>query len=281
MKIRIIIIISFLAFFACADESHDNPAEHRFFSESLAREKSFKVILPQGYDETKSYPCVYLLHGYGADPDAWLLATNILEYAKNFPFIFVLPDAENSWYVNSYTEPQEKFEDYILKDLRNYVINNYNADTTKAAVVGYSMGGYGALILALRNPDKFWFAGVMSASLDVPGRMDKLIENKREWMLESLNKKFGREKNNFREIHDPYLIYKNIPPESFPYIYLVTGIHENFRERLILQRSFADSLRVYGVLHENHETPGDHTYEYWDAELELILKRMNKLLTEN
>src|SRR5512147_1557914 len=75
-----------------------------FQSESLGRQMKYRILLPQGYFESaRYYPVLYLLHGWHGDYQNWTTLTNLTFYAENLPIIIVMPDAADSWYVDSAT----------------------------------------------------------------------------------------------------------------------------------------------------------------------------------
>lgn len=250
-----------------------------FYSASLERGITYKVILPAGYDENESYPVCYLLHGMGASADEWINNTNITGYAKEYKYIFVIPSSGNHWYVNSYTDPKDRYEDYIVKDLPARASSKYPIDTTRQALIGYSMGGYGSLVLGLRYPEKYKFLGPMSSSMDVPGQTNRRLEEfKRGGLIESLNIAFGPDSSTYRNERDPFKLIGKTDAAKLPYIYLATGIDESFTQRIDFHREFTDSLRAMKIKYEYHETPGDHDYEYWNRELLNILRRWEEFL---
>ena len=250
------------------------------YSSSLSKYEKISIILPQDYNKGNKYPVIYLLHGLYASMNEWLNQTNIKEYAERFPFIFVMPNADDSWYVNSFNDTTKQYDSYITKDLYNYISKNYSVDLNYEALVGYSMGGYGSLILGLRNPTHYWFIGAMSASLDIPEHIKDLKKYNRDWLAPTLNEAFGNATKKFLDSYDPFILYKSVKPEDLPYIYLVTGIDESFKERILFHRAFSDSLRVYGAKYEYHETLGKHSYKFWNREVIQILNRMKQLLDQ-
>jgi enterochelin esterase-like enzyme len=172
-------------------------------------ERDMNIYLPPGYfeDDRKSFPIIYLLHGYSLNNRMWTitwqedqnkflnfnaLPPNIIEKIdqekllsfEKFddliesgyldPFILVQPDAsthlpqlggrkdlrgipfkKGSYYVNSPTSGN--YMDYIIYDVIDYVDKHYRTipDKDHRALMGGSMGGYGALYLSLHHPDKF------------------------------------------------------------------------------------------------------------------------------
>ncbi len=248
--------------------------EDSLYANSLGRRMYVNVFLPAGYSDTSHDPVLYLLHGYGGSHRDWLAATQLANVAADLPLIIVMPDADNSWYVNSLSDRQRRFEDYITADLPAFIRKHYSVDTSWQAIAGLSMGGYGALILALRHHDRFAFAGVMSGSLDIPWGIDSLEAGGRGYLRPSLEQAFGRYRSTFRDSLDPYVLLHRIRPDSLPYMYLVTGIDESFRGRLLLHRRFADTLRAEGASYEYHETPGRHDFAFWGREIGPLLRRM-------
>jgi S-formylglutathione hydrolase len=130
------------------------------------------VYLPPGYDQQKKtrYPAVYLLHGYGANIEGnkgWLrddgamfeAISRLITEKKISPMIIVMPDGANrfggSMYTNSVTTGN--WEDYITRELVALIDKNYRtiAKSESRGIAGTSMGGYGALKIAMKHADVF------------------------------------------------------------------------------------------------------------------------------
>jgi S-formylglutathione hydrolase FrmB len=127
-----------------------NVATVRFRSESLGEERAMNVLLPVDYEtSTNRYPVLYLLHGLGDNNTAWSFMTNLSGYAAAYPLIVVMPDAGRSFYINSAADPKARFEDFIVKDVVEYVDSHYRTVPLRRAraIAGLSMGGYGATYL--------------------------------------------------------------------------------------------------------------------------------------
>lgn len=250
------------------------------YSPSLGRTMRFSITLPSDYDSTNQYPVLYLLHGYGGNYKSWLRTTNIENYADEYPMIVIMPDGEvGSFYVNSYTEPQDRFEDYLVYDLPNFIQPKYATDTTRRSIAGFSMGGYGALVLALKHPDRFWFAASISGAIMIPRDIETLEQIPQyEFAVPGMDKAFGETPNEFRTRHNVFQLYKTTPVEELPYLFLITGIQDGFSEIFTTQKEMADSLRAYGADFEYHEIPGTHNYSRTaDAAIQMILQRMKSL----
>jgi len=67
----------------------------------------FNVILPHDYATSqRRYPVLYLLHGYTDHYPAWVSYTNLVDYARGYQEIIVMPEGDNGFYTNSATDPQ-------------------------------------------------------------------------------------------------------------------------------------------------------------------------------
>lgn len=140
-------------------------------------DRTITIYLPPGYDRDASrrYPVVYLLHGATSDPKEWLdgtyqglnLAAALDQRAGEAEYIVVMPHADNSFggsfYVNS--AAFGRWEDFVAKELVAFVDARFRTLPTRAsrALVGQSMGGFGALYLAGRHSDTFGHVYAISA----------------------------------------------------------------------------------------------------------------------
>ena len=249
-----------------------------FYMPSLSRTMRLSVVLPQKYSPTNRYPVLYLLHGYTGDNSDWLARTKLAEYLKDIPLIVVMPEADNSWYVNSVTEPSDRFEDYLVRDVPHYVQKLYSIDTARQAIAGLSMGGYGALMLALKHPSQYRFTGSLSGAITFPRGMNDTSRPAERALFPSLRRAFGSKPNTARSASDIFLLYRQVPRDSLPYIYMAIGIQDGYRSFLPAHRAFTDLLRTYGAAYEYHEVPGIHNWQFWDKEIQPLLKRMRELL---
>ncbi|NPB03071.1 MAG: hypothetical protein GXO39_01465 [Thermotogae bacterium] len=152
------------------------------------------VYLPPNYDENKSYPVIYMLHGFGGDYRTYVYFNGvheILDYLISTgqidPAIVVMPDGRNlvggSFYTNSYLyDPSSnsygaitvfgKYETYIVDSLMAQVERTYPIDTTHRAIMGLSMGSYGSSKLWLKYPGRFKAVALHSGPL----AFDSLID---------------------------------------------------------------------------------------------------------
>lgn len=139
----------------------------------LNRNVNYSLYLPADYDRSeRTYPVVYLLHGYTDDNTAWLQFGEINRYADKAiadgtipPMIIVMPDADSSFYINSY-DGKEKYEDFFVNEFIPSIEKTWRIKAQKRfrGVAGLSMGGYGTMIYALKHPELFAAAAPLSAA---------------------------------------------------------------------------------------------------------------------
>lgn len=155
-------------------------------------QRSVLVYLPPDYESQKKirYPVVYLLHGFNgnvgnkvwSDGKRFNVETinRLIAEKKISPMIVVMPDGSNkfggSFYTNSITTGN--WEDYIVRDLVAYIDKKYRTlpQAESRGIAGHSMGGYGAIKLAMKHPDVFGAVyGTSPCCLHVFPQMSKAI----------------------------------------------------------------------------------------------------------
>jgi putative tributyrin esterase len=239
-----------------------------FYGKSVAREVSYRVLLPSRYEDGQQrFPVLYLLHGLYGDRTNWSELTKLTEYARSLDLIIVMPDAGNSWYANSFTNPNDRYDDFIIQDLISEIETKYRilASRSARAIAGLSMGGYGSLKFALKYPSLFCFAGSMTGALSAPLNLGDEVEEFREGLL----KAFGPSDDLRRERNDVFSLARIAAPGRLPYIYLDCGAQDSF---LVINRRFASLLQSRGISYEYHELPGGHEWQYWDGRLSTLLE---------
>lgn len=140
----------------------------------MGRDVNYTIYLPYDYETSqRTYPVVYLLHGYTDDNTAWLQFGEINRCADKAiadgtipPMIIVMPDADSSFYINAY-DGKESYEDFFIKEFIPAIEKKYRIKSEKRyrGVAGLSMGGYGTLIYSLKYPDMFAAAAPLSAAV--------------------------------------------------------------------------------------------------------------------
>jgi S-formylglutathione hydrolase FrmB len=251
------------------------------FSPSVGKTMRYTVIIPQNYDPHRQYPLLYLLHGYGGGHTDWTARTKLLTYLSDIPLIVVMPDAGNSWYLNSPVRTSQRFEDYIVNDLRDHLVQRYSVDSTRQAIAGLSMGSYGAVMLALRHPQQFRFAGSLSGALSFSREVTDSSSQVGKLAAASFRSLYADSSvAKLRAMQSAYDIFQLVQTshDTLPYFYLVMGTADGYREFLPSHRDFTALLRSWHIPYEYHETPGVHNWLYWDREIQPLLVRLRAVL---
>src|SRR5919199_4817483 len=147
-----------------------------FFSDALSLSTSMTVILPQqtstqiglvGAVGDEPPPVLYLLHGLSDDDTIWLRRTSIERYVAPLGLAVVMPQVHRSFYRDE--AYGGKYWTFVSEELPELVRRFFRVSQTRddTFVAGLSMGGYGALKLALRQPERFAAAASLSGALDV------------------------------------------------------------------------------------------------------------------
>jgi enterochelin esterase-like enzyme len=284
-KIGILQFIFCLSLMCCCQKPTPQPNPTPFnrnikdiniHSNILNQDLKYSVYLPDDYTTNTSqhYPVVYLLHGLGDNQNSWndqwlhiSTSINTMENEGRIPkMIYVMPYGFRSYYVNFYDASfnymnffVEEFVPYIDKIYRSY------ADAEHRAVVGYSMGGFGAMILPTKHPELF----SVSIPLSMSFRTDEvyMTESASGW-----NDQWGRifggvgttgeaRLTDYYKKHCPYYIFTpNYDTKNVHYYYDCGDDEEQLEvanDRLHLQ------LRDNNIKHEYRVRDGAHTSEYW------------------
>lgn len=283
--------------------------KERFESAALGVPKDVVVYLPAGYDAdpARRWPVFYYLHGLGGDETNWVDGGKLdaIADAAGVAAIVVMPDGDNSFYVDSLatmdydaclkdgtgllvpTAPRRKtcvrtpaYDGYITKDLISWVDATYRTIATREgrAIAGLSMGGFGALQLALRHPD-LYAAAASHSGVDalmyagpfpyVAGKVTLETEPKNwggglgpfgAWVRAI----FGPELARWRA-HDPAALVATVEPGR-PALYLDCGTEDEFALHNGAQYVH-DLLRARGIEHAWYLGPGRHDFGFWSARL--------------
>jgi putative tributyrin esterase len=239
-------------------------------SAALGREMKYRVLVPEGYDSSlERYPVLYLLHGLGGSYTDWTTRSNVAEYSRTLPLIIVMPDGGNQWYTNA-ADDSARFEDYITTDLPADVVAKYRTINSRygRAIAGLSMGGYGALKLALKRPAGFAMVGSFSGALEATrdGVLERLIGAAEAERMRTI---FGPAGGRTRRENDVFALAAALKPAAAPYIYIDCGIADN--ALIDANREVVAALHKAGVVYEYHEVAGAHTWDYWDRRIRAFL----------
>jgi len=235
----------------------------------------YNVILPSGYrsSRTTRYPVLYLLHGHAGHYTDWITRTNVADYAAQYRMIVVMPEGNNSWYVDSAGVSTDKYESYVLKELIPDVDKRFRTIQARygRAVAGLSMGGYGAIKYGLKYPATFVFAASMSGAFGVIRYTENEMGGS-NW--EPFLKIFGPAGSDTRKANDVFEIARGLSPArvgSLPYFYFDCGT-EDAAQHFKPNRELSEIFLEKKIAHEYRELPGTHSWAYWNQQVQDVLK---------
>ena len=235
-------------------------AHFHFFSKTLGKHVAANVIVPDAGEPP--FAAFYLLHGLSDDYSTWLRRTSIERYAERYPMIVVMPDGYRGFYTNNDAGPA--YATYLAEDVVAAVERTFPVKRARAsrAVGGLSMGGYGALRLALGYPHLFASAtshsgAVLHGSRDHPRKGGVL-------QPPEFHRIFGQ--NPTGTEHDVLALAQRCKShDTLPKLRIDCGAADDL---LADNRVLHDKLTTIGVAHEYAEFPGAHNWEYWDQHVQ-------------
>lgn len=225
-----------------------------FRSAALDRDMKYRVLLPAEIPSGRPLPAVYLVHSGGGGFRDWSNYSDVSRFGTSL--ILVMPEGNSSYYVNSATQPDDRYEDYIVNDLIFDVESRFPAERSRAgrAIVGVSMGGFGAVKLALSHPNLFSFAARLSPAIDVPSRPFS-VKRIPQWRQHSSI--FGSWGSEARHDRDPFVLARSANPAQIPYLFLSCGEQEGL---MPANRKFAEFLASRHFKYEFHPAPRGHDW---------------------
>lgn len=225
--------------------------------------KSFPALIFKPFTERNSqlkFPVLYLLHGHSSDYAGWnYIETQLKNWADVHKIIIVCPDGDySSWYVNSPVKRNSKFETYIAKEIVAYVDAHYSSlkDKRYRGITGVSMGGHGAVFLALKHPDIYGIAGSISGALDI-------LPFPMEWNLQDVFGPLKGNENVWKKYSCLYLIDSHCRPDLK--LRIDCGSDDFF---LQANRQFQNKLKYLNLPYEYSEESGGHDIPYWIKAIE-------------
>ena len=247
-----------------------------YYSNALKMQVELYVILPEVPKSSKEvgapegkYKTLYLLHGLSGDHSVWLRRSSIERYADKHSIAVVMPNVARSWYAN--TAYGADYFTFVLDELPTVCRSYFKgmSDLPEDNYVGgLSMGGYGALKLALTHPERY--AGCISLS----GALD-ITRKGRSYILEEWQGNFGFGIDSALDLeggeNDLFALLEKRVAEGakLPSMYIWCGTEDTL---LPVNREFSARLNAHGIDHVYEESPGDHVWECWDAKIKDSIK---------
>jgi S-formylglutathione hydrolase FrmB len=298
----------------------------RFYSPALGVEKGYMLYLPRSYaaEPKRRFPVAYYLHGHGQDETAWVgdgridVVMDSLVARGEAELIIVMPDGDDGRYTtwarpvgydacstdrsrhwadeapSAYCVKTPRYDEYIARDLVAHIDSSYRTlpGRRHRGIAGLSMGGYGAIALALKYPEVFSAAVTHSGSVSPfyqgPHPYDEPVRY--TWSLDTLVRRFGpeaahifgRDTSTWRARDPAYLARQLLQSPRranlMPALYVDVGKRDHLIDP---NRDFHAKLRALRVRHEYHEINGGHDWPYWQRNVRESLRWLADRLARN
>ncbi len=240
--------------------------ETRFDSQILGLSLGLNVILPEHPGAWAEPPAVlYLLHGLSDDHTIWSRRTSIERYAQDYNLAVVMPNVHKSFYCNM-THGSDYWK-FISEELPMLVERwfNFSNDWKKTFVAGLSMGGYGAIKLALGCPGRFAAAASLSGALNLAAHIDDDWSESKSRTFEAV---FGDLRNLSGSGNDLIATLQTLEKAPETDFYLCVGTDDFLYQDSLV---FRDAATRAGLRLTYEESAGDHDWAFWDTHIQRVL----------
>lgn len=241
----------------------------QFSSACLKMATSAVVILPEDRELTR-VKTLYLLHGLTDNCTGWTRYTSLERYARERGIAVVMPEVQRSWYCDM--RYGVDYFQYVAQELPQIVhrLFHLSLDREQSYIAGLSMGGFGALKVALTYPERYAGVGSFSGALDPAALLrhnDNILPDREIVGILGMDGQVGPE-------NDLFALAANAKP--LPEIYLSCGEQDALYE---LSNRFDARLTELGIPHRYDHRPGDHTWSFWDQSIQdcLAYLKLGKL----
>lgn len=234
------------------------------YSNTMHRSFKAVVIKPESYQRaSSSLPVVYLLHGWSGNYSNWITKVPILrDIADDYKMLIVCPDGHySSWYFDSPIDSSMRYETYIGKEVPEYIEKHYRVLTTAKgkAITGLSMGGHGALFIALHHPGTFGAVGSMSGAVDLTTLTNK---------YDILKRLGDTTRLDTWKSHSVIHMVENYNRKDSILMIIDCGTEDFFYKD---NHALHEKMLKLGIPHEYIERPGKHDWKYWGDSVEYQL----------
>lgn len=248
--------------------------EVSFKSDVLDVETNMRVLLPEKRADFPQIrlagpdgkcPVLFLLHGLSDGCSAWTRYTAIERYVRQYELAVVMPEVQRSFYTDM--RRGGAYWTFLSRELLQKCFEFFPQISTKRAdhyAAGLSMGGYGAMKLALRAPETFCYAASLSGALDVRAPFQRTHDA--SFMADI----FGPPEQVAGSDDDLFALAVRLKESGapLPKLFIWCGTEDFLYRDNVAMR---DHLLHLGYDLTYTETPGCHLWNYWDREIQNVL----------
>ena len=234
--------------------------EFHFYSPALGKATSGDIIVPEIEGQNGPFPVLYLLHGLSDDHTIWQRRTSLERYVQALPLIVVMPNGGRGWYSDAFEG--YAYQSAIINDLIGFVDRTLRTvpDKSGRCIGGLSMGGYGAIKLAMKFPELFVSANGHSGAYAF-GHAPNYTKNAEFTRIIGPQPSGGPQ--------DLWKIAAELAPAEAPALRIDCGTSDFLIDQ---NRDFHAHLEKLGIAHQYEEFPGAHDWAYWDRHVQSALR---------
>ncbi|MBU1093462.1 MAG: esterase family protein [Firmicutes bacterium] len=240
-----------------------------FGSQTLELNTHINILLPSDIKQGEKVKVLYLLHGYFGDHTDWIRLTSIERYIEKYRVAVVMPSANNSYYTDMVYGL--RYFTYMTEELPKFIERTFPISSKREDqyIAGLSMGGYGALKIALSNPDRYHKAASLSGALDLEHIRKLSFGNGRQSQYEAT---FGLT-STLNTNNDLKYLISNMTNKQKEALDLFIGCGtEDFLYQDNIE--FISYLKSQNLSYTYVESKGAHEWSFWDTYIQKVIQWM-------
>lgn len=251
------------------------------YSHALGKEVRYSVVLPSDADSCTRYPVVYFLHGIGGDNSTWMEYGKLRRLVSQWQVIAICPDGEESYWSDA-MDGSASYERFMIDELIPAVDSQLPTIGTweSRGICGFSMGGFGALTLAMRNPDKFCAVAALSPS----------VRTDRQYCSESpqsgWDKQWGRifgavgeegesRLTDYYKERCPLHLAADCNPDSLKDLLIIVDTGDKEHTLAASNDALHMSMKANGIKYEYKVRDGGHDFQCWNSAMPDVMRKFN------
>jgi len=232
----------------------------KVFSKKMNKEINTVIITPKLVGG-KTYKTIYILHGYSGNPDRTYKEDipNLAEKSQKYNTIYILPDGNfNSWYVDSPVDKTSQYQTFIGKELVEFVDANYPTiqNRNSRGILGWSMGGYGAMNIGIAYHNTFSIVGSSCGALD----LNRFGESYHNYQVDKVL-------GSFKSLSKDYFTFEKINQMTSSNQFYILDCGTEDTQMIEMNRDFHKLLTAQKAEHLYIESLGVHDPKYWSKSL--------------
>lgn len=241
-----------------------NIQKQTVYSAKMDKNINTVVILPP-LEKGVKYKTVYILHGYSGNAERTYQKDipDLVTKAETYQTIYVLPDGNyNSWYVDSPIDASSQYQTFIGEELVAFIDNHYPTLSNKEnrGILGWSMGGFGALHIGTTHPTTFSIVGSSCGAIN-------LVAFKKEYADYQIDKVLGKRD----DVPPKYQLFGNEDQMKNTGQYYMLDCGTEDTQMIEMNRTFHHQLTAKNIEHSYTEYKGEHNTAYWSKALAIQL----------